>query len=183
MEAFAPGHTAVALAETLFGQHNRWGKMPMTVYPHSYITEQVRRPHHVSSLRAMGFHERLIICQDRLWTNVVTKKPRGVVPEPMTNYDMAKPPGRTYKYYTGEPLWPFGMGLSYTSFDLSCSSTTSSSTTSTSTLGGGAAAPPRGSASPPADEQQGLPLTVSCDVKNTGSVDGDEVVMVYHMVR
>ena len=91
----------------------------------------------------------------------------------MTNYDMAKPPGRTYKYYTGEPLWPFGMGLSYTSFELSCSSTSSSTS---STLGGGAA-------SPPGDEQQELPLTVSCDVKNTGSVDGDEVVMVYHKVR
>jgi beta-D-xylosidase 4 len=23
-----------------------------------------------------------------------------------------------YKYYTGEPLWPFGFGLSYTSFTL-----------------------------------------------------------------
>ena len=102
----------------------------------------------------------------------------------MTNYDMAKPPGRTYKYYTGEPLWPFGMGLSYTTFDLSCTSTSSSTTTTTSssTLGGGAAAP-RGSASPPGDEQHELPLTVSCDVKNTGSVDGDEVVMVYHKVR
>lgn len=58
VEAFAPGHTAMALAETLFGLHNRWGKMPVTVYPHAYIAEQ-----------------------------------------PMTNYAMAKPPGRTYKYH------------------------------------------------------------------------------------
>eukprot|EP01065_Artemidia_motanka_P023234 TRINITY_DN2771_c0_g1_i1.p1 TRINITY_DN2771_c0_g1~~TRINITY_DN2771_c0_g1_i1.p1 ORF type:complete len:822 (+),score=323.81 TRINITY_DN2771_c0_g1_i1:43-2508(+) len=28
-------------------------------------------------------------------------------------------PGRTYRFYTGEPAWPFGHGLSYTSFDLS----------------------------------------------------------------
>jgi hypothetical protein len=40
VEAFAPGQTAVALAETLFGLHNRWGKMPVTVYPHDYIKEQ-----------------------------------------------------------------------------------------------------------------------------------------------
>src|SRR5262249_51174607 len=27
--------------------------------------------------------------------------------------------GRTYRYFTGEPLWPFGFGLSYTSFKYS----------------------------------------------------------------
>jgi beta-glucosidase len=32
---------------------------------------------------------------------------------PFTNYDMA---GRTYRYTTAEPLYPFGFGLSYTSF-------------------------------------------------------------------
>jgi len=28
-------------------------------------------------------------------------------------------PGRTYKFYTGEAVYPFGYGLSYTTFDLS----------------------------------------------------------------
>src|SRR5262249_19742585 len=32
---------------------------------------------------------------------------------PYENYDMA---GRTYRYATEEPLYPFGFGLSYTSF-------------------------------------------------------------------
>jgi beta-glucosidase len=32
---------------------------------------------------------------------------------PFTNYDMA---GRTYRYATAEPLYPFGFGLSYTTF-------------------------------------------------------------------
>jgi hypothetical protein len=31
--------------------------------------------------------------------------------------------GRTYRYYTGEPLWPFGFGLSYVDFNLTCSAT------------------------------------------------------------
>ena len=33
---------------------------------------------------------------------------------PFDNYDMA---GRTYRYMTAEPLYPFGFGLSYTRFD------------------------------------------------------------------
>eukprot|EP01063_Lacrimia_lanifica_P008583 TRINITY_DN15661_c0_g1_i1.p1 TRINITY_DN15661_c0_g1~~TRINITY_DN15661_c0_g1_i1.p1 ORF type:complete len:769 (+),score=228.92 TRINITY_DN15661_c0_g1_i1:60-2366(+) len=37
----------------------------------------------------------------------------------IANYDMAKAPGRTYKYYKGEPEFAFGQGLSYTTFALS----------------------------------------------------------------
>jgi len=40
-----------------------------------------------------------------------------------TNFDMAKSPGRTYKYYTGTPLFEFGHGLSYAEFDVACSAT------------------------------------------------------------
>ena len=31
----------------------------------------------------------------------------------MLSFDMAKAPGRTHRYYTGTPQWPFGHGLSY----------------------------------------------------------------------
>lgn len=68
------------------------------------------------------------------------------------DYDMK---GRTYRYFTGEPLYPFGYGLSYTTFaydNLSFNSKTLGSS----------------------DD-----LTVSADVKNIGRVAGDEVVQVY----
>ena len=53
--------------------------------------------------------------------------------------------GRTYRYFAGAPLWPFGFGLSYTTF---------------------AYADLRVPAAPPAP---GEPVRVSVTVRNTGS--------------
>ncbi|MCI4654401.1 glycoside hydrolase family 3 C-terminal domain-containing protein [Sphingomonas aquatilis] len=61
---------------------------------------------------------------------------------------------RTYRYFTGTPLWGFGHGLSYTRFGY---------------------AAPRGAASIAA----GQPLKVETTVTNTGPRDGDEVVQAY----
>jgi beta-glucosidase len=63
--------------------------------------------------------------------------------------------GRTYMYFQGEPLYPFGFGLSYTSFRLSNLRT-----------------------SAPRLAKDGS-LTVSVDVTNTGARAGDEVVQLY----
>ena len=68
------------------------------------------------------------------------------------DYSMA---GRTYRYFAGQPLWPFGYGLSYTSFrygDLTL---------------------------PAAPIAAGAPLDASVKVTNTGKVAGDEVVQLY----
>lgn len=63
--------------------------------------------------------------------------------------------GRTYQYFTGEVTWPFGYGLSYTDFEYS---NLKLDKTSVNT-----------------DDQ----IQVSVDVKNTGSVEGQEVVEMY----
>ena len=55
--------------------------------------------------------------------------------------------GRTYRYFIGTPLYPFGYGLSYTTFAYSDASL--------------------------------LGDILSVTVKNTGAMDGDEVVQAY----
>ncbi|MBD3322680.1 MAG: hypothetical protein GF350_16380, partial [Chitinivibrionales bacterium] len=71
------------------------------------------------------------------------------------NYDMEAGNGRTYRYFAGEPLYPFGYGLSYTTFAYS-------------NLRISPASPS------PADT-----LTIAVDVENTGQRAGDEIVQLY----
>jgi beta-glucosidase len=68
------------------------------------------------------------------------------------DYSMAK---RTYRYFEGEPLYPFGFGLSYTSF---------------------AYAEPKVDRAKISAKDS---VTLSVDVKNTGAASGDEVVQLY----
>ena len=72
---------------------------------------------------------------------------------PMMDYDIRH--GRTYMYFRGEPLYPFGFGLSYTTFKLS-NLHPSSASAKPDTI-----------------------LSISLDVTNTGSRAGDEVVQLY----
>ena len=72
---------------------------------------------------------------------------------PMMDYDIRH--GRTYMYFNGKPLYPFGYGLSYTTF------TYRDLKTSTPSL------PAAGA------------IDVSVRVKNTGKRAGDEVVQLY----
>lgn len=110
LDAWYPGQEgAQAIAETLFGENNPGGKLPMTF-------------------------------------------PKTVGQCPLYyNYEAS---GRGYGYVdnTGDPLFAFGHGLSYTTFDYS-----------------NLQIAPAGKGS----------FTVSVDVKNAGAVAGDEVVQLY----
>jgi beta-glucosidase len=63
--------------------------------------------------------------------------------------------GRTYRYFSGKVQYPFGYGLSYTSFDYSWQQ------------------------QPRAINSLKDTLTFSLQIKNTGGMDGDEVVQAY----
>jgi beta-glucosidase len=72
---------------------------------------------------------------------------------PMMDYNIRN--GRTYMYFKGEPLYPFGYGLSYTAFKYSNLKLSD------------ARLPTNGN------------ITASVNVKNTGGQAGDEVVQLY----
>jgi beta-glucosidase len=70
---------------------------------------------------------------------------------PFQDYSMK---GRTYRYFEGTPLYPFGYGLSYTTFSY-------------------------GGLSVPTEVAAGSPLVAEVTLTNTGSRTGDEVAQLY----
>ena len=71
---------------------------------------------------------------------------------PFGNYSMS---GRTYRYFTEQPLYPFGYGLSFSSFNYSDAKVSQAKVAADGTV------------------------TVSVRVTNAGSAAGDEVVQLY----
>src|SRR5512138_2720218 len=63
--------------------------------------------------------------------------------------------GRTYRYFTGQPLYSFGFGLSYTTFAY------------------------RNLKITPETVKAGDPVSVQVEIENTGGYPGDEVVQLY----
>jgi beta-glucosidase len=111
LEAWYPGESGgTAIAETLFGENNPSGRLPLTFYAGT------------SQLPAFD------------------------------DYSMKE---RTYRYFSGTPLYPFGYGLSYTRFRYSNGSLSSST------------------------QRAGEPLEASVQVENVGAREGDETVEFY----
>ena len=71
----------------------------------------------------------------------------------MNDYDIKN--NRTYQYFKGTPLYPFGYGLSYTTFEYSNLKISA------------------------ANLSMGDSIMVSADITNTGKVAGDEVAQLY----
>lgn len=136
LEAWHPGLQAgPALVRTLFGENNPSGRLT------------------VSFPRAVG--------QEPLYYNHLNTG------RPVGNIDTTRPPANNDEKYHSRyidqqntPLYPFGFGLSYTTFTYTPASLSS---TNIST----------------ADLNAGKKLTVNAEVKNNGAVTGDEVVQLY----
>ena len=73
----------------------------------------------------------------------------------LPNFESYSMEGRTYRYFKGEPLYPFGYGLSYTKFAYSNLKV------------------------PDAPIEAGQPLDASVTLTNVGQRAGDEVVQIY----
>ena len=71
---------------------------------------------------------------------------------PFDDYNMQ---GRTYRFFRGEPLYPFGYGLSYTDFSIGGLNVEKTTLKPDETI------------------------TLTVNVENTGDYDGDEVVQIY----
>ncbi len=72
---------------------------------------------------------------------------------PFNDYEISR--GRTYMYFEGKPIYPFGFGLSYTNFTYSNLQLDKT------------------------EMQRGDTVSVKLDVQNSGKSDGDEVVQLY----
>jgi beta-glucosidase len=128
VQAWYPGQAGgQAIADILLGKENPSGRLPLTFYA---STEDLPSFEDY----AMAPHSRM---------------------RSANADDLPASPGRTYRYFKGKPLWPFGHGLSYTQF--------SYANLSLSAQEGG-----------PGDT-----ITISVDVKNIKDRAGDEVLQLY----
>jgi len=119
-----------AIADVLFGDYNPAGRLPVTFYK---SVEQL---------------------PDFKDYNMRSGNASYVMGNSVVSY-RSKTLGRTYRYFESDPLYPFGYGLSYTTFEYKNLRLSKDKI------------------------KNGEPVKLLIDVKNTGKVSGDEVVQLY----
>jgi beta-D-xylosidase 4 len=120
----------LALANVMFGDYNPGGRLPITIYPASYV-------------------------------DAVSMFDMQMRPSP-TN------PGRSYKFYTGQAVFEFGYGLSYTTFSYSWYNDSMTSIFSIESL-----------MKNNYDESKLLVRLFRVNVTNTGEMSGDDAVLAF----
>lgn len=132
VDALYAGVTAgAAVADALFGVFSPGGKLPYTVYDRDY--------------QSMYNFTNMSIAEPQNYTDAVSGEAR------------TSPGGRTYRYFKGNVLWPFGFGLSYNTWTL-----------------GWSAAPANNSSVDPLGN-----VSFAVSLTNEGAVQGDEVVELF----
>ncbi len=143
LHVYYPGQEGgTAIAEVLFGKHNPEGKLPV-----SFDRSWEENPSYNFYYPIKGGDTALHV------TETDGKKVDYVIPH--VKYEDKLMVGYRYWTTTGKhPLYPFGFGLSYTSFSFA-------------------------NLQAPSSAQSGSPVTVTFDVTNTGRVEGSEVAQLY----
>jgi len=122
-----------AIADTIFGVTNSWGRLTQTWYAEDFVNQTAM----------VDFDMR---------------------PNSSSGY-----PGRTYRFYTGNPVYKFGDGLTYSKFE---SQLTVPSAVSLAQVEADLS-------TRPLQRDAQLIGTATVTVNNTGDRDGDEVIMLF----
>ena len=132
VQAWYPGEQGGnALADVLFGDYNPSGKLAVTFYKDD---------------------TQLPPFDDYSMAPKSAATPEASTVSGSAEASTTPTPGRTYRYFQGEPLFPFGYGLSYTTFEMK---------------------------NEKCEMRNDGSCRVTVDVKNTGSREGTEVVQLY----
>ncbi|KAJ8768328.1 hypothetical protein K2173_021481 [Erythroxylum novogranatense] len=140
-----------AIADVIFGKYNPGGRLPLTWYPASYADSIPMTSMKFRPIQQLGY------------------------------------PGRTYKFYNGTQVFPFGHGLSYTKFDHKLSSAQRSLQINLTRFQACYDLQYLEDTFRPDCPAIKLDENLSCDqtfsfqldVTNSGSLDGDHVLIVY----
>jgi hypothetical protein len=108
-----PGQSGgVAIADALFGKTNAFGKLSMTWYPAGTVPYSL---YTILPILSMTWYPAAFVDQ-------VAIQDMGMRPNKTSGN-----PGRSHRFYTGQPVFSFGEGLSYTKFNTTLSAPSSAS--------------------------------------------------------